>query len=95
MRAPRRENDSQYETAPWAKEWTKKAGYRHKLRVMLDHDEIRVDEHVERYTLSRVGEMWKSYLATGMSAQDDKDATIDTNGMASAPTMEEIFGSRP
>lgn len=54
---------------------------------MLSHDEIRVDEHVERYTRSDVARMWKSYRATGMGAMD---ATSDS-GVEGAPTMDELF----
>lgn len=73
--------------APWAKKWQQAQGYRHRLRVMLGHDEIRVDEHVERYTRAQVAKMWKSYCADGMSAMDEKKATTGDI------TMQEVFGN--
>lgn len=56
---------------------------------MLSHDEIRVDEHVERYTRSDVAQMWKSYRATGMGAMDEKSDS--RKGVEGAPTMDELF----
>lgn len=55
---------------------------------MLDHDELRVEQHMDRYTRTDVADMWKSYLAAGMSGMDEKPST---NGkMEGAPTFEDL-----
>lgn len=43
---------------------------------MLDHDEIRVEKHIERYTRSDVARMLKSYLASGMAAMDETTSAM-------------------
>jgi len=55
----------------WAKEWTAREGWRHKLRVMCGYDAERIDYHWENVRLDRLARMWKSHLAEDAFEKQD------------------------
>lgn len=62
----------------WAKQWQKREGWDHRLRVMLEFDAERVDYHREEVPLGRLARMWKSYIA--QDAYERKESGRSTLG---------------
>jgi len=47
----------------WAKAWQKREGWDHRLRVMLEFDQQKIEWHRRNVPLNELARLWKSYLA--------------------------------